>query len=166
MQLLEGVAGAGLESAFYQASTSEMFGKVHATPQDEETPFPSAQSLGWRVQAVRPGGPRSSTAGSYGMFACSGILFNHESPLRGAEFVTRKFTIGLAKIKHGKASILELGNLDAKRDWGFAGDYVEGIWKVLQAKEADDFVPGHRRRPARCARSSRPPASSWACAPG
>ena len=134
MRVLEALRALGSKARFYQASTSEMFGKAHATPQDEETPFHPRSPYGvaklfahWATVNYRE---------SYGMFACSGILFNHESPLRGAEFVTRKITIGLAKIKHGKASVLELGNLDAKRDWGFAGDYVEGIWKVLQSKRS------------------------------
>ena len=123
---------------FYQASTSEMFGKVQAIPQVEETPFYPRSPYGvaklyahWMTVNYRE---------SYGIFGSSGILFNHESPLRGQEFVTRKITDSVAKIKLGKLEVLELGNLDAKRDWGFAKEYVEGMWKMLQAEEPDTFV--------------------------
>ena len=123
---------------FYQASTSEMFGKVQAVPQNESTPFYPRSPYGaaklyahWMTVNYRE---------SYGLFGCSGILFNHESPLRGREFVTRKITDGVAKIKLGQLDCLELGNLNAKRDWGFAKEYVEGMWLMLQAEQAEDFV--------------------------
>jgi len=126
------------QTKFYQASTSEMFGKVRETPQTEKTPFYPRSPYGvaklyayWITVNYRE---------SYGLFASSGILFNHESPLRGPEFVTRKCTIGLAEIRHGLRDVLKLGNLDAMRDWGFAGDYVEGIWAMLQCPQPDDFV--------------------------
>jgi len=123
---------------FYQASTSEMFGKVQEIPQNEDTPFYPRSPYGvsklyghWITKNYRE---------SYGMYACSGILFNHESERRGAEFVTRKITIAVAKIKHGLQDVLELGNLDAKRDWGHSKDYVEAMWLMLQQEVADDFV--------------------------
>jgi GDPmannose 4,6-dehydratase len=123
---------------FYQASTSEMFGKVQAIPQSEETPFYPRSPYGvaklfghWSTINYRE---------SYGIFGSSGILFNHESPLRGKEFVTRKITDAIAQIKLGKQNVLELGNLDAKRDWGYAAEYVEGMWRMLQADEPDTFV--------------------------
>lgn len=138
MRMLEALRASGSKARFYQASTSEMFGKVQAVPQVEDTPFHPRSPYGvaklfghWATINYRE---------AYGMFACSGILFNHESPLRGSEFVTRKITRTLAKIKHGHAEMLELGNLDAQRDWGFAGDYVEGMWRMLQADSADDYV--------------------------
>ena len=137
-RILEAIRTFAPTARFYQASTSEMFGKVHAVPQDEETPFHPRSPYGvaklyghWITKNYRE---------SYGMHACSGILFNHESPLRGTEFVTRKITATLALMRYGRQEPLELGNLDAKRDWGFAGDYVEGMWRMLQADEADDFV--------------------------
>jgi GDPmannose 4,6-dehydratase len=137
-RLLEVIRVVNPKIRFYQASTSEMFGKVQAIPQSESTPFYPRSPYGvaklyahWMTVNYRE---------SYGIHASSGILFNHESPLRGQEFVTRKITTTLAKIKHGLASVLELGNLDAKRDWGFAGDYVEGMWRMVQAEQADDFV--------------------------
>ncbi len=123
---------------FYQASTSEMFGKVQSIPQTEDTPFYPRSPYGvaklyahWMVVNYRE---------SYDIFGTSGILFNHESPLRGQEFVTRKITDTIAKIKLGKMDLLELGNLDAKRDWGYAKEYVEGMWRMLQADEPDTFV--------------------------
>jgi len=123
---------------FYQASTSEMFGKVQSDPQDESTPFHPRSPYGvaklyghWITVNYRE---------SFGMHASSGILFNHESPLRGIEFVTRKVTDAVARIKQGKQRELRMGNLDAKRDWGFAGDYVEAMWLMLQQPEPDDFV--------------------------
>jgi len=123
---------------FYQASTSEMFGKVQADPQDESTPFHPRSPYGvaklfghWITINYRE---------SFGMHASSGILFNHESPLRGIEFVTRKVTDAVARIKQGKQRELRMGNLDAKRDWGFAGDYVEAMWLMLQQREPDDYV--------------------------
>ena len=138
LRILEAIRAFCPGTRFYQASTSEMFGKVQTVPQTETTPFYPRSPYGvaklfghWSTVNYRE---------SYGMFATSGILFNHESPLRGAEFVTRKITKTLAQIKHGKATVLQLGNLDAKRDWGFAGDYVVGMWLMMQASVADDFV--------------------------
>jgi GDPmannose 4,6-dehydratase len=137
-RLLEAIHLVKPTTKFYQASTSEMFGKVQAVPQSEDTPFYPRSPYGvaklyghWITVNYRE---------SYDMFACSGILFNHESPLRGIEFVTRKITDGMARIHLGKAEFLTLGNLDAKRDWGFAGDYVEGMWRMLQQPEPDDFI--------------------------
>jgi GDPmannose 4,6-dehydratase len=123
---------------FYQASTSEMFGKVQAVPQVEETPFYPRSPYG--VAKLYAHWITVNYRESYDMFASSGILFNHESPLRGREFVTRKITDAVAKIKLGKLDCLELGNIDAKRDWGFAKEYVEGMWRMLQANESDTFV--------------------------
>lgn len=123
---------------FYQASTSEMFGKVQAVPQVEETPFYPRSPYG--VAKLYAHWITVNYRESYDMFASSGILFNHESPLRGREFVTRKITDAVAKIKLGKLDCLELGNIDAKRDWGFAKEYVEGMWRMLQAEESDTFV--------------------------
>lgn len=137
-RILEAIRTQSPKTRFYQASTSEMFGKVRAIPQNEETPFyprsPYAAAklyAHWMTINYRE---------SYGLYACSGILFNHESPLRGSEFVTRKITRGFAAIACGQQDHIELGNMDAKRDWGFAGDYVEGMWKMLQQSEADDYV--------------------------
>lgn len=136
--LLEAIRTVNLAIRFYQASTSEMFGKVQAIPQREDTPFYPRSPYGaaklyahWMTINYRE---------SYGIFGSSGILFNHESPLRGREFVTRKITDTVAKIDIGKASLLELGNLDAKRDWGYAKDYVEGMRLMLQYDEPDTFV--------------------------
>ncbi len=123
---------------FYQASSSEMFGKVRQTPQSETTPFHPRSPYG--VAKVYGHFITVNYRESYGMFACSGILFNHESPRRGLEFVTRKVTHAAARIKLGLASELRLGNLDARRDWGFAGDYVEAMWRMLQQDRPDDFV--------------------------
>jgi GDPmannose 4,6-dehydratase len=123
---------------FYQASSSEMFGKVRETPQSERTPFHPRSPYG-----VAKAYGHSITVNyreSYGLFACSGILFNHESPRRGLEFVTRKVTDGVARIKHGRARELRLGNLDARRDWGFAGDYVQAMWLMLQQDQPGDYV--------------------------
>ena len=138
LYLLEAIRLVNPEIRFYQASTSEMFGKVQAVPQTESTPFYPRSPYGvaklyahWMTVNYRE---------SYGMYACSGILFNHESPLRGREFVTRKITDTVAKIKLGNAECLELGNLDARRDWGYAQEYVEGMWRILQAEHADTFV--------------------------
>ncbi len=125
---------------FYQASSSEMFGKVHETPQRETTPFHPRSPYG--VAKVYGHYITVNYRESYGMYACSGILFNHESPRRGLEFVTRKITHGVAKIKLGLAKELRLGNLHARRDWGFAGDYVRAMWLMLQQREADDYVIG------------------------
>jgi GDPmannose 4,6-dehydratase len=123
---------------FYQASSSEMFGKVQETPQRETTPFYPRSPYG--VAKVYGHWITVNYRESYGMFCCSGILFNHESPRRGREFVTRKVTDGAARIKLGLAHELRLGNLDAKRDWGFAGDYVKAMWLMLQQDRADDYV--------------------------
>ena len=140
MRLLEAVRDAGLcgVTRFYQASTSELYGKVEEVPQRETTPFhprsPYAVAKLYAFWAVR------NYREAYGLFASNGILFNHESPRRGENFVTRKITMGAARIKCGLQRDLLLGNLDAKRDWGFAGDYVEGMWRILQHDRADDFV--------------------------
>jgi GDPmannose 4,6-dehydratase len=123
---------------FYQASSSEMFGKVLEVPQKESTPFYPRSPYG--VAKVYGHFITVNYRESYGMFACSGILFNHESPRRGLEFVTRKVTDGVARIKLGLAKELRLGNLDAKRDWGFAGDYVKAMWLMLQQDRPDDYV--------------------------
>jgi GDPmannose 4,6-dehydratase len=137
-RILEAIRMVNPKIRFYQASTSEMFGLVQETPQTEKTPFYPRSPYGvaklyghWMTVNYRE---------SFGLHASSGILFNHESPLRGKEFVTRKITTTLAKIKHGKQKVLELGNLEAKRDWGFAGDYVEGMWRMVQQDQADDYV--------------------------
>jgi GDPmannose 4,6-dehydratase len=138
LNLLEAIRTVNPATRFYQASTSEMFGKVQAVPQDEHTPFWPRSPYGvaklfahWATVNYRE---------SFGIFGASGILFNHESPLRGKEFVTRKITDAVARIKLGKFDTLELGNLDAKRDWGYAKEYVEGMWRMLQADEPDTFV--------------------------
>ena len=138
LHLLEAIRLINLKIRFYQASTSEMFGKVQATPQVEETPFYPRSPYG--VAKLYAHWMTVNDRESYNIFASSGILFNHESPLRGREFVTRKITDSVAKIKLGKLEILELGNLDAKRDWGYAKEYVEGMWLMLQADEPDTFV--------------------------
>lgn len=138
VNLLEAIRIVNPEVRFYQASTSEMFGKVQAIPQTESTPFYPRSPYGvaklfahWMAVNYRE---------SYDIFAASGILFNHESPLRGREFLTRKVSDSVAKIKLGKLDVLELGNLDAKRDWGFAKEYVEGMWRMLQVDTPDTFV--------------------------
>jgi GDPmannose 4,6-dehydratase len=138
LNLLEAIRLVNPNIRFYQASTSEMFGKVQAIPQIESTPFYPRSPYGvaklyahWMTVNYRE---------SYNIFGSSGILFNHESPLRGREFVTRKITDSVAKIKLGQLDCLELGNLDAKRDWGYAKEYVEGMWRMLQADEPDTFV--------------------------
>jgi GDPmannose 4,6-dehydratase len=123
---------------FYQASSSEMFGKVRETPQTERTPFHPRSPYG--VAKVYGHAITINYRESYGIFACSGILFNHESPRRGKEFVSRKVADGVARIKQGLARELRLGNLEARRDWGFAGDYVEAMWLMLQQEAADDYV--------------------------
>jgi GDPmannose 4,6-dehydratase len=138
VRLLEAIREANPTIRFYQASTSEMFGKVQTVPQNETTPFyprsPYAASklyAHWTTVNYRE---------AYGMHASSGILFNHEGPLRGTEFVTRKITLAVARIKHGLQSELKLGNLDARRDWGYAKEYVEAMWLMLQQPEPDDYV--------------------------
>lgn len=138
LNLLEAIRIVNPKIRFYQASTSEMFGKVQAIPQKEETPFYPRSPYG--VAKLYAHWMTINYRESYGIFGCSGILFNHESPLRGREFVTRKITDSVAKIKLGKLDVLELGNLDAKRDWGFAKEYVEGMWRMLQAEIPDTFV--------------------------
>jgi GDPmannose 4,6-dehydratase len=138
LRLLEAIRDSGLQSRFYQASSSEMFGKVLEVPQTEKTPFYPRSPYGcakvfsyWQTVNYRE---------SYGMFCCNGILFNHESPRRGETFVTRKITRAATRIKEGLQEKLFLGNLDAKRDWGFAGDYVEAMWLMLQQEKPDDYV--------------------------
>jgi GDPmannose 4,6-dehydratase len=138
INLLEAIRDTGNPTRFYQASSSEMFGKVVETPQSEKTPFHPRSPYAcakvysfWQTVNYRE---------AYGMYACNGILFNHESPRRGETFVTRKITRAATRIKEGLQDKLFLGNLDAKRDWGFAGDYVEAMWLMLQQDKADDFV--------------------------
>lgn len=138
LNLLEAIRTVNPKIRFYQASTSEMFGKVQAVPQIESTPFYPRSPYG--VAKLYAHWMTINYRESYDMFACSGILFNHESPLRGREFVTRKITDAVAKIKLGKLDCLELGNMDAKRDWGYAKEYVEGMWRMLQADVPDTFV--------------------------
>lgn len=138
LNLLEAIRIVNTEIRFYQASTSEMFGKVQAVPQVETTPFYPRSPYG--VAKLYAHWMTINYRESYGIFGCSGILFNHESPLRGREFVTRKITDSVAKIKLGKLDVLELGNMDAKRDWGFAQEYVEGMWRMLQAEKPDTYV--------------------------
>ncbi|MCP4503374.1 MAG: GDP-mannose 4,6-dehydratase [Deltaproteobacteria bacterium] len=134
----DSIKGGVCNPRFYQASSSELFGKVVETPQTETTPFyprsPYACAKAYSYYLVR------NYREAYGMFAVNGILFNHESPRRGETFVTRKITRGLARIRHGLDDKLYLGNLDSKRDWGFAGDYVEGMWRMLQQDDPEDFV--------------------------
>jgi GDPmannose 4,6-dehydratase len=137
-RMLEAIRQVDPSVRFYQASSSEMYGRVRETPQDEHTPFYPRSPYG--VAKVYGHYITVNYRESYGLFACSGILFNHESPRRGLEFVTRKVTDGVARIKHGMADELVLGNLDARRDWGFAGDYVEAMWRMLQQDEPDDYV--------------------------
>jgi GDPmannose 4,6-dehydratase len=138
LRVLEAIRAGKPDTKFYQASSSEMFGKVQAVPQNEKTPFyprsPYAASklfAHWMTVDYRE---------SYGIFTCSGILFNHESPLRGLEFITRKVTYGIARIKKGLRDRIVLGNLDAKRDWGYAPEYVEAMWLMLQQDKPDDYV--------------------------
>tara|TARA_R110000868_G_scaffold375711_1_gene640378 strand:- start:14061 stop:15095 length:1035 start_codon:yes stop_codon:yes gene_type:complete len=138
LNLLEAIRIVDPKIRFYQASTSEMFGKVQAVPQVEDTPFYPRSPYG--VAKLYAHWITVNYRESYDIFGCSGILFNHESPLRGREFVTRKITDSVAKVKLGKLDCLELGNLDPKRDWGFAKEYVEGMWRMLQADEADTYV--------------------------
>ncbi len=139
-RILEAIRLACPTAKFYQASSSEMFGKVRATPQDEDTPFHPRSPYGvaklyghWITVNYRE---------SYGLYAVSGILFNHESPRRGVEFVTRKVSMGVARIARGLDTELRLGNLEAQRDWGFAGDYVDAMWRMLQQDEPKDYVVG------------------------
>ena len=137
-RILETIRNLGGTPKFYQASTSEMFGKAKESPQNEDTPFYPRSPYGvaklyshWMTVNYRE---------SSGIHACSGILFNHESPLRGLEFVTRKISLGMAEIKNGKKDVINLGNLNAERDWGFAGDYVEAMWLMMQQEKSDDYI--------------------------
>jgi GDPmannose 4,6-dehydratase len=137
-RILETIRNLGGTPKFYQASTSEMFGKAKESPQNEDTPFYPRSPYGvaklyshWMTVNYRE---------SWGIHACSGILFNHESPLRGLEFVTRKISLGMAEIKNGKKDVINLGNLNAERDWGFAGDYVEAMWLMMQQEKSDDYI--------------------------
>jgi GDPmannose 4,6-dehydratase len=138
VRLLEAIREGGLETRYYQASSSELYGKVAEVPQTEKTPFyprsPYAAAKAYAFHITR------NYREAYGLFACNGILFNHESPRRGETFVTRKITRGATRIKLGLQDKLYLGNLDAKRDWGFAGDYVEAMWLMLQAERPRDYV--------------------------
>jgi GDPmannose 4,6-dehydratase len=138
VRILEGIRETGLNTRFYQASSSELYGKVVETPQKETTPFyprsPYACAKAYAFYITM------NYRESYGMYACNGILFNHESPRRGETFVTRKITRAAVRIKLGMQNCLYLGNLDAKRDWGFAGDYVEAMWLMLQQDQAEDYV--------------------------
>lgn len=138
VRVLDAIRTYSPHTRFYQASTSEMFGLVRAVPQNEETPFYPRSPYG--VAKVYGHYITVNYRESFGLHASSGILFNHESPLRGSEFVTRKITLGLARFARGEHVAVELGNLDAQRDWGFAGDYVEGMWRMLQQQKADDYV--------------------------
>jgi GDPmannose 4,6-dehydratase len=137
-RILEAIREHNIKIKFYQASSSEMFGKVREVPQTEKTPFYPRSPYG--IAKVYAHWITVNYRESYGMFACSGILFNHESPRRGLEFVTKKITDGVARIKLGLAKELRLGNLDAKRDWGFAGDYVRAMWMMMQQDEPENFV--------------------------
>ncbi|WP_448383760.1 GDP-mannose 4,6-dehydratase [Desulfosoma sp.] len=136
--LLEAVRALDGAARFYQASTSEMFGKVREEPQNEDTPFYPRSP--YAVAKVYAHYMTVNYREAHGLHASCGILFNHESPLRGREFVTRKITASLAKIAHGQQDVLELGNLEAKRDWGYAADYVRGMWMMLQHPHGDDYV--------------------------
>ena len=138
VNLLEAIRIVNPAIRFYQASTSEMFGKAQAVPQCESTPFYPRSP--YSVAKLYAHWMTVNYRESYGIFGCSGILFNHESPLRGREFVTRKITDSIAKIRLGKLDVLELGNMDAKRDWGYAKEYVDGMWRMLQAEKADTYV--------------------------
>ena len=138
LRLLDAIRTYCPDTRFYQASTSEMFGCVREVPQTELTAFHPRSPYG--VAKTFGHYMTMNYRESFGLHACSGILFNHESPLRGPEFVTRKVTLGLAQIAAGNPQVIELGNLDAKRDWGFAGDYVDGMWRMLQQEKGDDYV--------------------------
>jgi GDPmannose 4,6-dehydratase len=139
-RMLEAVKKAAPKARFYQASSSEMFGKVQESPQRETTPFYPRSPYG--VAKVYGHWITVNYRESFGLYAVSGILFNHESPRRGLEFVTRKVTDAVARIKLGRAKEVRLGNLDSRRDWGFAGDYVDAMWRMLQEDEPDDYVIG------------------------
>ena len=159
VRLLEAIRESGLRPKFYQASSSEMFGKVQEVPQRETTPFYPRSPYGaakvyahWITVNYRE---------AYGLFACNGILFNHESPRRGETFVTRKITKAAARIKFGLQQDLFLGNLDAKRDWGYAGDYVEAMWLMLQQDQNRTTMWWQRVRPTRCVSSSMSRSVIW-----
>lgn len=138
LRLLDAIKEVNPEIKFYQASSSELFGKVRETPQNERTPFyPRSPYAAAKLYAYWI---TVNYREAYGLYACNGILFNHESPRRGSNFVTRKITTGISNIVKGKQDKIVLGNLDAKRDWGFAGDYVEAMWLILQQKNPDDYV--------------------------
>ena len=139
-RMLEAMKKAAPKARFYQASSSEMFGKVHESPQRESTPYYPRSPYG--VAKVYGHWITVNYRESFGLYAVSGILFNHESPRRGLEFVTRKVTDAVARIKLGRAKEVKLGNLDSRRDWGFAGDYVDAMWRMLQKDEPDDYVIG------------------------
>lgn len=138
LRILEALRTIKADTRFYQASTSEMFGKVQAIPQDEDTPFYPRSP--YAVAKLFAHWITVNYRESYNMFACSGILFNHESPLRGLEFITRKITYGIANIKYNLQDKLVVGNLDSKRDWGYAKEFVEAMWLMLQQPEPEDFV--------------------------
>lgn len=139
-RMLEAIRLVNPKVKFYQASSSEMFGKAKTVPQDENTPFHPRSP--YAIAKTYGHYSTQNHRESYGLFACSGILFNHESPRRGFEFVTRKITHGVARIKLGLSDHITLGNLDAKRDWGFSGDYIKAMWLMLQQDHADDYVIG------------------------
>ena len=138
VKMLEALRIVNPKARFYQASTSEMFGQIQEPLQSERTPFHPRSPYG--VAKLYGHWITINYRESFGMHASSGILFNHESPLRGTEFVTRKITVAMARIRHGLQDVLELGNLDSKRDWGFAGDYVRAMWAMLQQEQPDDYV--------------------------
>src|SRR3972149_7481317 len=138
LRILEAIRALNPKIKFYQASSSEMFGKVQAIPQNEKTPFYPRSP--YAIAKLFAHWTTVNYRESYNLFACSGILFNHESPLRGLEFVTRKITTGAARIKYGLQDKIVLGNLDTKRDWGYAPEYVEAMWRMLQQPEPDDYV--------------------------
>src|SRR5439155_1417930 len=163
-RLLEAVRLAHPAARVYQASSSEMFGKVRETPQRETTPFYPRSPYG--VAKVYGHLITVNYRESYGLFAVSGILFNHESPRRGLEFVTRKVSDGVARIVKGKARDLHLGNLDARRDWGFAGDYVDAMWRMLQQPKPADYVGGTRARLDAEDELRRSGAHDGGCGPG
>ena len=138
LRLLEAIRESGIQTRFYQASSSELYGRVEKTPQKEDTPFQPVSP--YAVAKLFAYWTAVNYRDSYGIYACNGILFNHESPRRGENFVTRKITLAAARIKLGLQKEIRLGNLDARRDWGYAKDYVEAMWKMLQQRKPEDFV--------------------------
>jgi len=140
IRLLEAIRRICPESRYYQASSSELFGKVHESPQDEDTPFHPRSP--YAVAKLYAFWACVNYREAYGIYAANGILFNHESPRRGENFVTRKITMGVADILAGRRTHISLGNLEARRDWGYAGDFVEGMWRILQQSDAKDYVLG------------------------